>query len=886
MVIKYTDEFIANNIIPANAEYPTGSAKNETKAGSSNDGTVVDAKITNDFLGMQHAILNEGNVDPSGLTETALVSDVLKALKEIFEQKLILGGNWDDIKNSSLLESDKRKYWIYDNKPYGIVPTHNSFPITAPDKPTDQPSIFYLIDDVKRFELVEDTDVSIPVGAYIDFPSGEDPKEGFLKADGRLVYKFQYPNLFDVIGRTFSLPSDSSAKFRLPKLDDVKVETEGRPAHEGQTQEVTYWDGYQFSITADDTPATFLHNVGGITSYVLGGEQYLAFIDKDFERIFIFTTTGSSVTYKMKITSSNIPNGIFESPEAIEPYVIGGEQYLAVTDYSQKKVFIFTVTSYSATYKFSITSSDITGDDFKSPRGITSYVLGGEQYLAVGDVQRIKVFIFTVTSYSATYKFSITSSDIPNDSLVYPSGIASYVLGGKQYLAVGVSYIKKVFIFTVTSYSATYKFSITSSDIPNDSLGYPSGIASYVLGGEQYLAVTDSNNHKFFIFTTTGSSVTYKMKITSNDVPNNSLVYPSGITSYVLGGEQYLAVDGNRDKVGKVFIFKYALYKIPIFYKYNFTHGSFDVPEKMTSYNLDGDQYLAVTDFNENKVFIFTTTGNSSIYQFEITSSDITDDNFDNPYGITSYKIDNSQYLAVTDNSKNKVFVFTVANNSTTYQFEITSSDITDDSFGKANYITAYVLSDKQYLAIADYNKHKVFFFSVTESSATYEFKLELSYTMAGITSYQRYNNTYLAISGAYSKKILIYLVSSSSASYKFEIASGDIPNDSFDKPTSMTSYKVGKDYYLAVTDNSKNKVFFFTVTSVNSTYEFEIDLSDIQGTSFNDPKDVISYTIDGYQYLSVLDNSYDAILTFLHDQDLPAKLPQLIYQNSRYIKY
>ena len=72
----------------------------------------------------------------------------------------------------------------------------------------------------------------------------------------------------------------------------------------------------------------------------------------------------------------------------------------------------------------------------------------------------------------------------------------------------------------------------------------------------------------------------------------------------------------------------------------------------MTSYNLDGDQYLAVTDFNENKVFIFTTTGNSSIYQFEITSSDITDDNFDNPYGITSYKIDNSQYLAVTDNSK------------------------------------------------------------------------------------------------------------------------------------------------------------------------------------------------------------------------------------------
>ena len=81
MVIKYTDEFIANNIIPANAEYPTGSAKNETKAGSSNDGTVVDAKITNDFLGMQHAILNEGNVDPSGLTETALVSDVLKSFK-------------------------------------------------------------------------------------------------------------------------------------------------------------------------------------------------------------------------------------------------------------------------------------------------------------------------------------------------------------------------------------------------------------------------------------------------------------------------------------------------------------------------------------------------------------------------------------------------------------------------------------------------------------------------------------------------------------------------------------------------------------------------------------------------------------------------------------
>ena len=55
-----------------------------------------------------------------------------------------------------------------------------------------------------------------PIGAKIDY-SGNEVPEGYLKADGSLVKKADYPELFDIIGYTYGGSGD---EFKLPDLSD------------------------------------------------------------------------------------------------------------------------------------------------------------------------------------------------------------------------------------------------------------------------------------------------------------------------------------------------------------------------------------------------------------------------------------------------------------------------------------------------------------------------------------------------------------------------------------------------------------------------------------------------------------------------------------------
>ena len=55
-----------------------------------------------------------------------------------------------------------------------------------------------------------------PIGAKIDY-SGNEVPEGYLKADGSLVKKADYPELFDIIGYTYGGSGD---EFKLPDSSD------------------------------------------------------------------------------------------------------------------------------------------------------------------------------------------------------------------------------------------------------------------------------------------------------------------------------------------------------------------------------------------------------------------------------------------------------------------------------------------------------------------------------------------------------------------------------------------------------------------------------------------------------------------------------------------
>jgi hypothetical protein len=78
-MLDFTTEFPAGNITPADANYPTGSAKDVSAQGAG-DGTPRSARLVNDSLGFALAALAAAGFEPNGSPDTALASQVLQAL--------------------------------------------------------------------------------------------------------------------------------------------------------------------------------------------------------------------------------------------------------------------------------------------------------------------------------------------------------------------------------------------------------------------------------------------------------------------------------------------------------------------------------------------------------------------------------------------------------------------------------------------------------------------------------------------------------------------------------------------------------------------------------------------------------------------------------------
>jgi hypothetical protein len=85
MAVDISTVFPAGKFNPVSGAYPTGSIKDETVPGSSDDGSPLSEKWGNDFEGFKQAVMREAGIDISGSTtsDTALLSQILIGLKSV-----------------------------------------------------------------------------------------------------------------------------------------------------------------------------------------------------------------------------------------------------------------------------------------------------------------------------------------------------------------------------------------------------------------------------------------------------------------------------------------------------------------------------------------------------------------------------------------------------------------------------------------------------------------------------------------------------------------------------------------------------------------------------------------------------------------------------------
>lgn len=84
MAIKVSDEF-GSRANPPSQAYPSGSLKDETNPGTSNDGSPLSSRVGNDFQGFMQSVLSEAGIDANGNPDSVENPQILNAIKKVQE---------------------------------------------------------------------------------------------------------------------------------------------------------------------------------------------------------------------------------------------------------------------------------------------------------------------------------------------------------------------------------------------------------------------------------------------------------------------------------------------------------------------------------------------------------------------------------------------------------------------------------------------------------------------------------------------------------------------------------------------------------------------------------------------------------------------------------
>ena len=191
---------------------------------------------------------------------------------------------WEKIDVGSLDVSDQlTKYALKEELPEWVVSETEP---TSKDKIWIKPEITNLPELVETLKRLLAPELqTLPIGAYINYPTQRVIPAGFLIADGRSLKKSEYPELFNVLGYVYG---GSGENFNLPNFSDGKFMRSigGNAAGLGVVQQdaINTKNLQIRSITTD--------NVG--TRYIYGTNT-----TSDFRGVaFTYSNTGTDLEYK------------------------------------------------------------------------------------------------------------------------------------------------------------------------------------------------------------------------------------------------------------------------------------------------------------------------------------------------------------------------------------------------------------------------------------------------------------------------------------------------------------------------------------------------------------------------------------------------------------
>lgn len=152
-------------------------------------------------------------------------------------------------------------------------------------KKTDKIDAYTKRESDDKFALKTELTDGLPIGAYLSYPTQKVIPAGFLIADGRILKKAEYTELFDVIGYTYGGSGDN---FSLPNFSDGKFMRGigGNAAALGTAQ--------QDAINTKNLQIRSLTTDNAGTRYIYGTNT-----TSDFRGVaFTYSNTGSDLDYK------------------------------------------------------------------------------------------------------------------------------------------------------------------------------------------------------------------------------------------------------------------------------------------------------------------------------------------------------------------------------------------------------------------------------------------------------------------------------------------------------------------------------------------------------------------------------------------------------------
>lgn len=192
---------------------------------------------------------------------------------------------WEKIDVGSLDVSDQlTKYALKEELPEWVVSETEP---TSKDKiwikPTASNELTELVETLKR--LLAPELQTLPIGAYINYPTQRVIPAGFLIADGRSLKKSEYPELFNVLGYVYG---GSGENFNLPNFSDGKFMRSigGNAAGLGVVQQDAIdVNGLQLRSLVTD-------NVGNRNTYGTTSSQEYRGV------AYTYSNTGAEIAYK------------------------------------------------------------------------------------------------------------------------------------------------------------------------------------------------------------------------------------------------------------------------------------------------------------------------------------------------------------------------------------------------------------------------------------------------------------------------------------------------------------------------------------------------------------------------------------------------------------